>query len=70
MSNMPDNVGQNVKLPGEDMPELANCPFCGSQSVDSVSDAWDFYVECAKCGACGPLAGSLEEAEELWNDRA
>ncbi len=51
---------------------LMNCPYCGSNQVENVSNAPlnTFWVVCYKCGAAGPDAHSGDnEAIEMWNTR-
>ena len=53
--------------------KLKPCPFCGENAelewalIDSNRKV---HVWCAKCGADGPLADSMEEATAVWNKRA
>ena len=50
--------------------QLEPCPFCGSSDVHV--GGMIPWVECADCGACGPVAQPLAEneiAERLWNTR-
>jgi len=42
------------------------CPFCGS-TVKAVRDAAVWWVECAHCGADGPVNHSKQEAVRRWN---
>lgn len=48
--------------------DLLPCPFCGGNlplPFECLGDAW---VRC-ECGAHGPMAKSIEEAEVAWNRR-
>lgn len=50
--------------------QLEPCPFCGSSDVHV--GGMIPWVECADCGACGPVAQPVAEneiAERLWNRR-
>ena len=52
--------------------KLKPCPFCGSESSQTVINN---RVECWDCGAQGPLAvGPSETAEKVaikrWNERS
>ena len=56
------------------MDELMYCPFCGREGSLIVEQRdEDFFVICHNadngCLACGPVAGSEEEAIKLWNRR-
>ncbi len=53
--------------------ELKPCPWCGcleiNNYVQGVISAESHTCFCMDCGAEGPSAKSMEEAEELWNKR-
>jgi len=59
------------------MPNLKNCPFCGSdkticKTIDieepDYQEEQDFYfILCAECEAQGPLKTTQEKAEKAWN---
>jgi hypothetical protein len=48
--------------------KLDGCPHCGGEAymVHGVQDGW---VQCKKCGACGPRRSSDDEAARDWNRR-
>lgn len=54
---------------------LVPCPFDACQNLRRICN-WDYIkmkrymVMCSKCHAMGPVASSMEEAEELWNERS
>jgi hypothetical protein len=50
------------------MAEISPCPFCRSKRVE-VWVSWHphHYIECDRCGAEGPMAGSEEDAIAWWN---
>ena len=52
------------------MNKLKSCPFCKGKAkiVDGYSDA-GCWVECIKCGACGPRGEMHDEITKLWNKR-
>ena len=47
------------------------CPFCRSPRVSlmqaKIGPALAFWVSCAACSGCGPMAGGPEMAIQLWN---
>jgi len=45
------------------MPDLLDCPFCGS---NDLSEAFN-YVHCRSCFADGPQAPGTATARILWN---
>lgn len=48
---------------------LNNCPFCNSKQVSvQNSHKWSscYVVECAMCGATGPIENTKEKAREAW----
>ena len=53
--------------------ELRNCPFCGSDKVDVITeDEYGYYWWVGYCDDCqcfGPKAKMKPEAVEKWNDR-
>lgn len=55
----------------EKHPESAGaCPFCSTHDVRSIeidTDVWAVY--CQQCGAIGPSAGSLQQAQQKWSGR-
>lgn len=57
------------------MTKLKSCPFCGSNCVndttDPVADDHDCYTwVCPCCISVGPIAESVKDATDAWNDRA
>lgn len=48
---------------------LTNCPFCASRKLKVDHFNGDYHVHCQRCGATGPTADTLADAEKLWNDR-
>lgn len=48
---------------------LEKCPFCKSSNVTLIDDYRDWYVQCYKCGARGPVKKDAREAKEAWNKR-
>jgi hypothetical protein len=54
--------------PTDQQAALLDCPFCRSSNV-SVGGMIP-WVECADCGACGPVHGTDAEAIAAWNTRA
>jgi hypothetical protein len=48
--------------------KTATCPFCGSKRAE-VWETWHphYTIECARCGASGPRAGSEADAIAWWN---
>lgn len=54
---------------------LVPCPFDACQDLRRMYD-WDYKeykrcrIMCNKCRTTGPVASSMEEAEELWNERS
>lgn len=62
----------------QDMSELLNCPFCGSESAPHVTDSAcecciDFTVVCnalnGGCGASGRFEETIDGAIKAWNRR-
>jgi Lar family restriction alleviation protein len=49
--------------------ELAPCPFCGSDELESASCDARQWVVCRDCGADGPVASNDAEMASLWNER-
>ena len=51
---------------------LRECPFCEDDVNVYLEEEKDgkHCVCCPLCECIGPLAGTPEEAEELWNTRA
>ncbi len=53
----------------------APCPFCGDEreptaEAEDVRDSEPIYaMNCASCGAHGPMAKTKVFAAELWNGR-
>lgn len=49
---------------------LLRCLFCGSSDVVAreIEERW-IAVECQYCGCLGPSAGTIEDAEDYWNNR-
>lgn len=49
--------------------KIKRCLFCGSSRVETW-ESWhpNFTVECERCGASGPCAGSEADAIEWWNE--
>jgi Lar family restriction alleviation protein len=64
------------------MTEIARCPFCGSRTVDPMTNYMVYEgqigVHCGECGAWGPMVNvdykhitdCRQKAIELWNRRA
>ena len=48
---------------------LEKCPFCKSSNVTLIDDYRDWYVQCCKCGARGPVKKDAREAKETWSKR-
>ena len=59
------------------MSELRECPFCGSDDIDSsFAQGTDitgyrttYGAGCNDCGGCGPMSEEPEEAIKAWNQR-
>lgn len=49
-----------------DQPELANCPWCNTDS--SYLSCEGHYVECEKCGATGPYRYPIPDRDKSIND--
>lgn len=52
--------------------ELEQCPFCGSQHIETIAiedKAPRYSVWCFACEAEGPNSESIEEAILRWNQR-
>ena len=60
--------------------KLKPCPFCYGQAElvtleDRGSKSWfvEYFVQCSKCFASGPLGGAFEDGKKLavksWNRR-
>lgn len=51
--------------------EVAPCPFCGSESLEFISDAYGYAtrytVQCHACNARGPASPEYAQAVERWN---
>lgn len=52
------------------MEKLKPCRWCGSKDAVVYTCRSGQQVQCCDCGACGPDAGTHEEAIEAWNTRA
>jgi len=62
---MQEPTDQPTTQPRNDAPEQPMpCPFCHSSEVSLVHYLW---VECAGCGADGPVCDTISEAVEAWN---
>ena len=50
--------------------ERCACPFCHYWRSITMGDVWsrEFWIKCARCGAEGPKADSIDKAIELWNN--
>lgn len=53
---------------------LLNCPFCGSEWIESVkvlnkSNKNKFYIRCMKCGARTRNQNTINDSVKLWNRR-
>lgn len=48
---------------------LEKCPFCKSSNVTLIDGYRDWYVQCCKCGARGPVKKDAREAKEAWSKR-
>ena len=52
------------------MPELKNCPFCGSNGELQENTRWKFWhISCVKCRACGEIKQTGDAAIKVWNKR-
>lgn len=51
--------------------DLKPCPFClADEKMTTCSEfAGRFFIDCAMCGAQGPVAGDEETAAQLWDER-
>ena len=47
----------------------SNCPVCGGELTGVVRTKTFIYRACVNCGARGPEAESVEDANKLWNQR-
>lgn len=51
--------------------DCAPCPFCGSETLEFVTDTYGFAtcyaVQCHACDARGPACREYARAAELWN---
>lgn len=45
------------------------CPWCGYYDLYVDNICKKFFVGCAACGARGPMADTIEEAIEKWNEQ-
>jgi len=52
------------------MPDLKPCPFCGPGKINIYENHYHAWTECNNCRARGPIAKTLVEAIELWNERS
>ena len=50
------------------MTKLKPCPFCG-ENLTAIARSYNVYRICVACGARGPEASTIEEANRLWNNR-
>ena len=53
------------------IPELRNCPYCGSNKLAYDTLGVDkYFVECKSCGLTGPYKNNpnITEATIKWND--
>lgn len=48
--------------------KLRRCPFCNSHDVFIASETGIKFVQCAECGAQGPVAVTPKRVAEIWND--
>lgn len=44
-----------------------DCPFCGSNKIDTSPDMFTTYSQCLECGGKGPCASTKEKAVKRWN---
>ena len=50
---------------------LKPCPFCGGSGLEMQDPMLPpMWVVCSDCEAEGPLASSVQDAEDAWNRRA
>ena len=61
------------------MPEINNCPFCGSDRVELMEkksrgaegrDKYTYYARCHACHARGPSCGCAGKNNKTWRDFA
>jgi len=55
------------EIPLEDVPN--KCPFCGGDKLTKHGSYYsaDYWIECEKCRARGPIAHTLQAAIRKWN---
>lgn len=69
-------------LKNEEKPVVEGCPF--EHNEEKLGKEQDviyremrnkktkkplFYMQCARCGCCGPVGDSINEAAQKWNSR-
>lgn len=50
----------------------STCSHCGAvariEYIEKGPNAGSHYVECPECWMCSPIAGTIDEACQLWDD--
>jgi Lar family restriction alleviation protein len=49
------------------MEKLKPCPFCGYEDIEVGATDFNYYADCLKCEARGPLEDKEAKAIEAWN---
>ncbi len=65
-----EHGGGTDEPPAKQIPyDCLACPFCFSDGVSVERDqrSYDFYVECANCGAMGPPRRKRADAVTAWD---